>query len=293
MALLLAQCIYNDPSVVSGEQVAALASRKRVEILRYCSYPAQPWVTRLMKKIPAIYCSTYLLGDLAGILRKGKSRQLDILRHLPQINRLIIFLLYNEGIASLVNWNFYLSAAISPETDSHVEAEYLLGEIVRIVGDPELSIPMPKIDSVRELPEIHDQVAERYLKLHDFLKDETVFHKPPVPELEYARNTSTAGIIALKSARNLFFEGERMHHCIASYSRRIALDENVYAYHVSSPNGEEATIMIARERITWRLLEIKGIRNADVESATIEFVENWLNKHNKNILDLHGRSIQE
>ena len=288
IALLLAERIQRDPSMDQDEQIAVLAACNRTEILRYCYYPAQPWVVQVLSRIPARHSSPYLLADLAEIICSGTGEKLDILRHLPQISGLVVFLLKNEEIGFLVDRNFYLSAATYPRTDSDVQAEYLLGEIARIAADHEVRVRVPRICRVRDLPDIHDQMAERFVAVHNFFDDDTVFQDPPVPEPEVSDKNSAAGIYALQTARDLYFEGERMRHCIASCSKRIALDKNVYAYHVSSPAGEEATILIIRDDITWRILEIRGVANRKVSKDTRLYVESWLNNHNEYLAKLQG-----
>jgi len=283
IALLLAHRVSYDPGVRRREQLAGLAGRKRTEILAYCNFPAAPWIARVLKKIPTMHATTYLLKELGEILLRNDRNQISVLRHLPTLSRLVIEVLNNPEKSSLVTWDFYLSASSYPQTNGRIGAEHLLEEIIRIGGNERVRdlVTVPKISSVLELRRIHDEMADLYMELQDSAYFDLVFQKPPLAEQRLEINGYKVGIFALRNGRELYLEGKKMRHCIASYADQIHARKDLYAYHVCSPDLEEATIMITRNSITWRLLEIRGIANRDVSSAMMFFVEQWLHEHNK------------
>lgn len=288
LALLLAMRIYNDPTAWAVEKVRALAGIKRQKILSYCAYPADKWVVRLLQKIPAAHCSPMLLGDLELIIRRNRPAEIKTLRHLPRISRLVVDVLKDRETAELAARSFYTSAAAYPAEDFDIEAYYLLAEIQRFSRDvPEITIPL--VRSVRHLQTVHDRCSEQYNDLFGEQCLELSFSRAPVPGLLPDIPDEGTGIFPLQSGRDLFLEGKKMHHCIASYADRISWRGDLYAYHICSPEGEEASVMLKKNNITWGIGMIRGICNERVQEETRQYVEEWLAEYNIRLLEMHQR----
>jgi len=105
------------------------------------------------------------------------------------------------------------------------------------------------------------------------------FAKPPVPGVEENINNKRTGIFPLRNGSELYHEGKRMHHCIASYADTIYENSNAYAYHVKTP-VEEATVLIARHGKNWSIAEIRGVCNARISNQMREYVQKWLDSFN-------------
>ena len=65
-----------------------------------------------------------------------------------------------------------------------------------------------------------------------------------------------------------------MHHCIATFSREVARGD-FYAYAVQH-DQERATLGLRRYGDSWRLAELRGVRNAQVSSSMREHITQWL-----------------
>jgi hypothetical protein len=79
----------------------------------------------------------------------------------------------------------------------------------------------------------------------------------------------------LRSVGDLDREGRVVRNCVRSYGRR-AMAGHCAIYRVLRP--ERATLSIVRGHKGWRVGELKGRGNADVEPETVRAIEDWLKR---------------
>ncbi len=295
LGLLLALRISNDSSICLQEQLVELAGRKRVEILEYCLFPAAPWIVKLLRKITPAQCSPFILQDLKKILTRNTSKQIKVLRHLPAVSRLVVDTLKDEKKAALVANSFYVDAATSRWSG---DAEYLFDEIIRMKSDEVAGdyISVPPLRSVDDLPRAHDELVRQFnnlerLEWSGFLS--LTFPKPPFAGISGKTGNIEWGIFPIRTGMELYTEGQEMKHCVATYASSIAYEKNLYVYHVCSPAGEKATLMLSREDVFWHLSEIEGVANTDVSSETMQWVEEWIAGENRFLRKKYGLEKRE
>ncbi len=260
-------------------EIVALAKYSRSDILQCCSYPSEKWVVKLLGKIPHSQCSPHLLENLRKILQQNNRKHIQILHHISRLNSFVINMMLIPEVDALFGHNFYNSACFYPETNSDIEVWTLIKEIIRFslwIRD----FTPPRANSVQDLQLIHDIYMEQYLNYGLEKPSKSKLWGPPIQELRVEQGGTTHGIFPLQSSWALYEEGKRMHHCIFSYRYEIDRQGDHYAYHVISPAGEKASIMLIQNGVTWRLGEIQGCRNQGVEEETAEFVQKWLTDYN-------------
>ncbi|RUR36647.1 PcfJ domain-containing protein [Vreelandella populi] len=86
---------------------------------------------------------------------------------------------------------------------------------------------------------------------------------------------NTTLITAITSWQDLLLEGERMQHCVGSYSGAIARGE-VAIYHMQQP--EAVTIAILPQGQHWELSQARGVHNAIPTSEAQHLIQVWLAK---------------
>ena len=195
-----------------------------------------------------------------------------MLRHLPAVSRLAVDTLKDEKKAALVANSFYIDAATSRWSG---DAEYLFDEIIRMKSDEVAGefISVPPLRSVDDLPRAHDELVRQFVSLERLKWSGfwgLTFPKPPFAGISGKTGDIEWGIFPIRSGLELYNEGQEMEHCVATYARSIAYEENLYVYHVCSPAGEKATLMLSREDVFWHLYEIEGVANRDVSPETIQ-----------------------
>ena len=271
----------------SSVDVEALCRKKRKDILSTCKFPSANWIVKLLGKIPLKYGTPYLLDDLKTILKRNREDDNKILQHLSQVSRFAIFVLLDRARASRLAPSFYQSAATHPDTDGDINAQYLLEEIVRLAEELEEE-EIPKARSISDLQRVHDICSELYNNRHFLQYRHVRFADPPLAPLIPEKTGAKAAIHPLRNGMELYEEGNRMYHCIASYAFSIANRDDLYAYHVTTAEGEKATFLLQRSGVTWSINEIRGICNRDVSPQLRKLVDRWLDDHNTRLMELHN-----
>lgn len=88
---------------------------------------------------------------------------------------------------------------------------------------------------------------------------------PPLP--------NTTLITAITSWQDLLLEGERMRHCVGSYSSAVANGE-VAIYHLQHP--DPVTVAITPQGQRWALSQASGVRNAPLSKQAQHVIHVWL-----------------
>jgi len=154
------------------------------------------------------------------------------------------------------------------------EVEMYLRDISRMqrkLRNGGVSFPVRRCKTPSELREYHDFLAERLSLLEDELKRQPFKREVPFPGNEF--------ITPLLTPADLVIEGEKMHHCVASYDDSVH-EGMSWIYHVEV-DGEHATLELEREGPgrEWQLGQLRGPCNAPPSEELWAEVKRWLEMH--------------
>ncbi|OJA06607.1 PcfJ domain-containing protein [Halomonas sp. QHL1] len=132
-----------------------------------------------------------------------------------------------------------------------------------------------RVTTVTGLQALHDRQVTSFntrMGMGDMARDAALLEKrhgpypsPPLP--------NRGAITAITSWKGLLLEGRRMHHCVGSYDRPVALG-HVAIYHLHLP--ESVTIAIAPQGHQWGLSQAHGVRNTQPSSEAQQVIHQWL-----------------
>lgn len=235
--------------------------RRRPQIAEWLGFPARPAVVRVLAKVRP---SALTVRGLLYLRRTLCSEPIPkALLHLPSLDRCALRIVTDPQLVSHVTHSF-LDDANSDPTEAGLErVAYMLDDILRMAG--ELGQRLGPLRSVSELRRVHDELAESLNRSANEELASTIIPPPPV--------AGTDEIVPLASAAEILVEGREMHHCVASYIRRVAAGQ-VYVYRVLAP--ERATLSLRSDRDGWELDQLQGPGNAAVQHETVQQVQAWL-----------------
>ncbi len=283
LALLAASTLdHIDGFADYNQNAKSLLEQKRHHILGRLGFPAERWVVELFTKIPSRLASPLLFDDLNKILLGNNAWKIKILRHLPSLNKLVIDTLLDPFIAAIATPRFYLEACQYPEKFSDVKVHTLLADLRplqnRLRGS---EIPASlKLTRLSDLARVHDKLYQHHLNQLRREISAAIFQEPPVPAKHFMAEEKEYGIYPIADGRALLAESRAMKHCIASYYEELREHDDLYAYHLSIPPGEQATCLIGRYSGQWSLLEMRGVANSSASSSANRFVKHWLDDWN-------------
>lgn len=234
---------------------------RRPQIAEWLGFPARPAVVRVLAKVRP---SALTVRGLHYLRRTLCSEPIPkALLHLPSLDRCVLRIVTDPQLVAHVTHTFLEDANGDPAESGLERLAYLLDDTLRMAG--ELGQRVGPLRSVKALRRVHDELAERpNLRANEELASIAI---PPPPV------AGTDAIVPLVSGAELLAEGREMHHCVASYIRRVAAGQ-VYVYRVLAP--ERATLSLRSDRDGWELEQIQGLANAPVEHETVLQVEAWL-----------------
>lgn len=101
-------------------------------------------------------------------------------------------------------------------------------------------------------------------------------HDAPFPEPWIDGSQSDGYTISpIRTADELWDEGDRMHNCVANYVPDVIGGE-AFFYHVSKDGDRAATVQLAKAADRYVIEEIKGLCNAEVPKVVLHAVERWI-----------------
>ncbi len=235
--------------------------RRRPQIAEWLGFPARPTVVRVLAKVRP---SAVTVRGLLYLRRTLCAEPIPkALLHLPSLDRCVLRIATDPQLVSHVTHTFLDDVGSDPTEAGLERLAYMLDDTVRMAG--ELGQRFGPMRSVTELRRLHDELAETLNRSESEELASMVIPPPPV--------AGTDAIVPLVSAAEILAEGREMHHCVASYIRRVAAGQ-VYVYRVLAP--ERATLSLRSDRDNWELEQIHGPANAPVEHETLLRVQAWL-----------------
>jgi hypothetical protein len=146
-----------------------------------------------------------------------------------------------------------------------------------------------KCTNYYQITNVHDRWVDRTAGDINKLKldyDKAGLSKPfpdaPLPAGE--------GIEPVVNLEDLLAEAKAMHHCVASYARRIQRGQ-YYVYHVSPPMHpiEHLTLGLFVDDTHLAFDQLQGYKNLAPSSTAYMYVSDWLTKHGVSGFDCRER----
>lgn len=306
---ILAYCVANNHLLRGGtsEAAAPVARRHcrqpRREIVGWLGFPPTDSTARLMTRIPPEAVSPVALRGLQCALRE-QPQLTKLLLHLPTLNAGVLFFASSWRTEGLPAFQLLSEIANDPDELETSPTGSLLLDALSMLHEIDPGRRAPVFRSADRIRRFHEAIAREYQVLTDARDRERwrreqaqrealrrareeaarvnpeprpaaferrgplVFPNPPLP--------GTDSIVPLATEADLCEEGKQQENCVHSLANYAASCSH-YFYRVLSPS--RATLAIARgPDLHWRLLQIKGPRNAEVPAPTRLAVERWLDQ---------------
>jgi hypothetical protein len=255
------------------EDLAELLQRRRRELAELVGFPGTERSVRLLRKLPA----SSVNGEVLAELRQASQNEASSawLAHVPRINSAVIMIGADERLRD--RFSPECIARLSrlglriPQCDLKARIREL-AEQAQAAGTP-----LPFIRSLAEIdsavrpappppprpPIPRPRPAPPRMRIRAPLE----FPAPPV--------APPPGIEAIATPAELILEGRTMLHCVGNgdYAPGIARGE-LFAYRMLQP--ERLTIMLRAARGGWQISEVKGPRNRQPRTASVELIRRWL-----------------
>ncbi len=242
-----------------------LAKRKR--ICEFLGFPGSEKIVKLLSKIEPQACSIPRLLKLRRKL-KEETGLLEVLLHLPRLNRQALFLAVNWRWGNFVTPSLYQELAGQCDERVIPEAARLLADTMELLKrSPE--VQGRRFRSVAEVQACHDRLVRR-LNVDDGTQ---YFYKPSTRSFPPPPLLGTVNIQPIITALQLEEEGREQHHCVGMFADQVA-DGEMYFYKILAP--ERATVSLEKTQNGWVIAELKATCNSKVSPETWRFVEEWL-----------------
>ncbi|MDN3562089.1 PcfJ domain-containing protein [Vreelandella neptunia] len=259
----------------SADTFAALLCHKQSTLCAAAGLPATRSCAKLLRRCqlgPMI--RRELLALKRGLNNPGNS---EFVRHQPCVHaRHLIFLANYEG----ARWPGLLTLidealTQAPHYRGSAWLKAMLVDTQRMLATG--SEALYPVVSLATFQALHDRLVDVFNghatagNLQSSATELEQRHGPyPTPSLP-----NTTLITAITSWQDLLLEGERMRHCVGSYSSAVA-NGQVAIYHLQQP--EPVTVAITPQGQRWVLSQASGVRNAPLSKEAEHFIHVWLTK---------------
>ena len=257
----------------SADTFAALLHNKQSTLCAAVGLPATRSSAKLLRRCQL---GPVIRRELFALKRAlNNPDNSDFLRHQPYVHaRHLIFLANYEGarwpgLLKLIN------EALTPAPHYRGSAwlKAMLEDTQRILATR--SEALCSVSSLAAFQALHDQLVNVFnahatagnlqSSATELQQRHGPYPKPPLPD--------TPLITAIASWQDLLLEGERMRHCVGSYSSAVA-NGHVAIYHLQQP--EPVTVAITPQGQRWKLSQARGVRNSLPSPEADYFIHVWL-----------------
>ena len=128
--------------------------------------------------------------------------------------------------------------------------------------------------SAKKIKDAHDAVIVEYQSRHI----------PKIEIPEKSRFSDLRKILPkepfewIASRRRIILEGEKMHHCVASYAEKINRDKCAIYSFIYPMNQKRYTIEFCANAGGYYIAQIQGMCNQGCPKEVRDYVEGWLKK---------------
>jgi len=253
------------PSIV--ERVSMWENLDSNQLLNFARFPNSKSFLKNLAKIPIEQAYICRIQSLRGLWAIPERRRL--IQHLP----------------TMLGENFWLLSCYPPILDPALHRlaaeepqyeEYSLREIVSdLANRREIAClhHWPYRNQIHSWPQL-------ILAYNNFLhKTNHVLETFPEPPIN-GDEMGDLEIVPLKSRTALRREAAEMSNCIEAFAVKIGSSKK-YAYKLNRP--ERATVLLKRERSSWRIEEAMIAGNErEVSSETMKLLRQWIRSHRQN-----------
>lgn len=242
----------------------SLMKKKQTTILKYIGFPAEPWIIKLLRKIPILDLSPALLKLIQANISDYKFWQ-----HLSWIAKSeYTWMLLRNGLSTNIIHQLEKKSQKNKQLYNKLAHNLFtyITDCKRMSDKLDSEFIMDNLSTLKEITKAHDALSQKYLHRQKLYKS-VEFPAPPIPV--------TTGISYIDNLENLDDESFTMRHCVASYEDEI-LSGKYAVYHMTQP--ERCTIGISTNWKGMKIDQIKGFANGMVSKETMEIIERWFTK---------------
>ncbi len=134
----------------------SLTRKKRVELLRQAGFPASASAVKTMGKLDPAAVHVRSICLLKKVMKNNDPEVVKMLRFLPRLNRMILFILNNPVKFSLASYNFL--EELGEEDDRNIFENHFLIGTFRMANIMERTLP--RINSLSDIRKIHDRLVD-------------------------------------------------------------------------------------------------------------------------------------
>lgn len=236
-------------------------------LLKLLKLPDSAAIVKLLKKIPPESADRRLWPALLTALRKPDGSSSKLLAHVPSINLGVMELILTTHIRAALTPGLLEEVAADPKEKYRGAAVRMLCDTVAMREELDDARPLPAMKLIAQLRRYHAETSADYQKLGGLKKEHGVLPPPPLPGMK-------GKIVPLRTQAELVKEGREQKNCVATYAAGVAAGK-CFIYRVLHPS--RATLCIRRQSDgNWGLAELEASCNRKADSATQEFVKQWL-----------------
>lgn len=236
-------------------------------LLKLLKLPDSAAIVKLLRKIPPESVDRRLWPALLTALRKPDGSSSKLLAHGPSINLGVMELILTTHIRAALTPGLLEEVAADPKEKYRGAAVRMLCDTVAMREELDDTRPLPGMKSIAQLRRYHAETSADYQKLDGLKKEHGVLPPPPLPGMK-------GKIVPLRTQAELIREGREQKNCVATYASGVAAGK-CFIYRVLYPS--RATLCIRRQSDgNWGIAELEASCNRKVESATQDFVKQWL-----------------
>jgi hypothetical protein len=224
----------------------------------------------LFRKIPPESIDQRLWKLLLTGLRQPDGASSKLLAHVPAINLGVMELILTQHLRPALTPTLLEEVAADPKEKYRGTIAAMLRDTLAMRDELSDERPIAALTSVARLQDLHAKVSVDFQKLETLRKAHAALPLPPLPGIK-------GRIVALQTQAELVAEGREQKNCVATYIPGVVAG-SCYIYKVLYPN--RATLCIRRfSDGNWGISELKASCNQNVDTATREFVKQWLEPH--------------
>ena len=152
----------------------------------------------------------------------------------------------------------------------------------------------PEIPKLEQAEKFHDRLTELYnaYRMQEAEKEESErqikweerIKKEKLLNFEYEEDDDNLCMILPKKIVELITEGQRLSHCVGSYTRSVAEGRETILFlrKKEAKNTPYMTVDIAynKDSKMWQMRQCHGFRNCDPTHEDVEFLKKWGAKNN-------------
>ncbi len=265
LAYAVADCYADNPR--SQLDFGGMSQRALLKLLKL---PDSAAIVKLLRKIPPESVDRRLWPALLTALRKPDGSSSKLLSHVPAINLGVMELILTPHIRAALTPGLLEEVAADTREKYRGTTAGMICNTVAMREELDDARPIPGIKSIAQLRRYHAETVADYQKLDDLRKEHGIMPPPPLTGIKEK-------IIPLRTHAELVAEGREQKNCVASYAFGVAVGR-CFIYRVLYPS--RATLCIRQQSDgNWGISELEASCNRKVESATQEFVKQWLEQY--------------